>query len=372
VAQLGAFLATGSSADASSVELFALKANFGAALDVLADVVQNPAFPDAEVERQRASRIGELAQLRESAPAVAATVEAAALYGARHPYGFVQLGTESALMATTRLELQQFWQSHYVPNNAALVVSGDITRDELQTLAEARFGAWRRADVTPAPRGEVRSTAARVILVDKAGAPQTALRVSTIGPDRKTPDFAPLQVMNAALGGLFTSRINHNLREQKGYTYGVHSNFQYRRLPGPFAIAGSVRTDVTGPAVSEIFKEVRAMIARPMPATELANARNAQVLSLPGQFQTNAGIGASLANIYIYDLGLDYYARLPQRYASVSAGQVQAVAKKYLQPERLIVIGVGDKASILPQLKRLKLGPVEYRDADGNRLPTAP
>ena len=183
---------------------------------------------------------------------------------------------------------------------------------------------------------------------------------------RQTPDYAPLQVMNAALGGLFTSRLSNNLREEKGYTYGVRSQFQYRRAPGPFSIATGVRTDVTGASVAEIFKEVRDMIARPMKPKELANARNSQVLSLPGQFETNKGIAASLANTYVYDLGLDYYARLPARFAGVTGAQVQAVARKYLQPEKLIVIGVGDKAKIEPQLGKLKLAPVEYRDADGN------
>jgi len=374
VAQLGAFLGTGSSADSSSVELLALKSTFGAALDVLADVVQHPTFPDEEVERQRAARVGDLAQLRENPPAVAALVEAAALYGARHPYGYGELGTEAALKATTRDDLRQFWRSHYAPENAALVVAGDIRADQLQALAQAKFGAWPRAGA-PAPSAAAAapaSTAARVILVDQPGAPQTALRVAAIGVERKTPDFAPLQVMNAALGGLFTSRINTNLREEKGYSYGIHSQFQYRRQPGPFAIAGSVRSDVTGPAVAEIFKEVRGMIARPMAAGELANARNSQVLSLPGQFETNKGIEASLANIYVYDLGLDYYTGLAQRFKGVTAEQVQAVARKYLHPEQMRVIGVGDRAAVEAQLAKLKLGPVERRDADGNVLSPAP
>jgi zinc protease len=365
VAQIGAFLGTGSSADASQAEVLALKSNFGAALDILADLVQHPSFPDAEVERQRASRIGQLSQQRDNAPAVAARVEAAALYGAHNPYGYLELGTESALKATSRADLQAFWRRHYLPNNAALVVSGAISEAELKALAEAKFGSWRRGEPGAAAAAAVQTTPARLILVDKPGAPQTALRLSVIGPDRKTPDFAPLQVMNAALGGLFTSRLNTNLREEKGYTYGVSSRFQYRRLPGPFTIAASVRTDVTGPSVSEMFKEVRGMIAKPLVGKELANARNSQVLSLPGHFDTNKGVGASLANIYIYDLGLDYYAKLPQRYAAVTGPQIQDVAKKYLQPQNLIVIGVGDKARIAPQLQPLKLAPVEYRDADG-------
>ncbi|MFD2273514.1 M16 family metallopeptidase [Undibacterium arcticum] len=368
IAQLGASLGAASSADASSAQVASLKHNFSQALDLLADIVLRPSFPTAEVERERSSRLGALSQQRDSAPAVANRVAQAALYGEQHPYGYVELGTEEAIKSMQRDDLQAFWKQHYVPNNAALVVSGDITRAELKALAESRFGGWHSAAVGRSAIGQPQSSTARLILVDKPGAPQTALRVTGIGPDRKTPDYAALQVMNAALGGLFTSRLSNNLREEKGYTYGVQSGFQYHRMPGPFAIASSVRTDVTGPALGEIFKEVRGMIARPMSVKELANARNSQILSLPGKFDTNHSIGASLANIFVYDLGQDYYSRLPKRFASVTGAQAQAVAKKYLQPEQLIVIGVGDKSKIAPQLEPLKLSPVEYRDADGKLL----
>lgn len=368
LAQLGAFMATGSTADASVVSVMSLKANFNQSLDVLADMVRHPAFPAEEVERSRSSRLGELSQERENAPAVAARVELAALYGDAHPYGSAELGTEAAIKATRRADLEGFWQQHYVPGNTALVVSGDITREALKALAEARFGDWKGAVQEQAALGPAQPTTAKLILVDKPGAPQTALRVAILGPDRKTPDFEALQVMNAALGGLFTSRINSNLREEKGYTYGTKSGFAYHRGPGPFSVAGSIRTDVTGPAVAEIFKEVRGMIRTPMGAAELANARNAQILSLPGRFENNQAIGATLANIFVYDLGADYYVGLPKRYAAVTAKQAQSVAARYLQPDKMIVIGVGDKASIGPQFDQLKLGPAELRDADGKRL----
>ncbi|MDP9108502.1 MAG: insulinase family protein, partial [Pseudomonadota bacterium] len=365
VAQLGALMTTASSADASVASVMALKHNFAKSLDLLADIVQNPAFPTEEVERNRASRLGELSQERENAPAVANRVAAAALYGDQHPYGTVELGTESAIKLTSKADLEQFWKQHYVPANAALVVAGDISRAELKELAEARFGSWKGSAAQPAVIAAAQTTNAKLVLVDKPDAPQTAVRVTTIGPERKSPDYEALQVMNAALGGLFTSRINTNLREEKGYTYGTHSGFEYHRGPGPFAISGSIRTDVTGPAVSEIFKEVRGMIAKPMGAAELANARNSQILSLPGRFENNQAIGASLANIFVYSLGDDYYTGLPKRFAAVTAVQTQAAAAKYLQPEKLIVVGVGDKAKILPQLQPLKLAPIELRDADG-------
>jgi zinc protease len=369
LAQLGAFLDTGSSADASSVSVTALKSTFPQALDVLADMVRHPAFPNAEVERQRAERLGELAQQRDDPEAVAALAAAGALYGPDHPYGYGQLGTEQAIRETTRSDLYDFWRRHYVPGNAALVVSGDIGRDELKALAEARFLGWAGDEAPLAAPGAPDTTPARVVLVDKPGAPQTALRVTAIGVPRTTPDYPALEVMNAALGGLFSSRINNKLREQKGYSYGMFSHFRYDRTPGYFAIAGSVRTDVTGPSVAAILDEVRAIRERPLPPEELLGARNSQVLSLPGQFETNDGIGASLAETWVYDLPLDYYVHLPAQFAQVTARQVQAAARSHLLPEQMIVVAVGDRAKIAPQLRALKLGPVEVRDSDGQPLP---
>jgi zinc protease len=370
VAQLGASLGTGATADESSVQVMSLKRNFSQTLDILADVVLSPTFPAEEVERERSNRLGELVQMRDSAPAVATRVARLALFGSAHPYGQIDLGTESAIKAIKRDDLFAFWKQHYVPNNAALVVSGAITREELKALVDAKFGGWQKGEVKPVPAAAPQSTNAKLVLVDKPGAPQTALNFTMIGAERKTAEYPALQVMNAALGGLFTSRLNNNLREQKGYTYGVRSGFSYRRMPGPFSISGSFRTDVTGPSVVEIFKEVTAMAAKPMPPKELAGARNSQILSLPGQFDTNRAIGGSLSNIFVYDLGLDYYRGLAKRFAAVTAKDAQSAVRRYLKPENMIVIGVGDKATIEPQIRKLnpKLGPVEYRDADGNVL----
>jgi len=365
IAQLGAFLGSGSSTDASTVSLLSLKSTFAQALDVLADVVQHPAFPTAEVERQRAARIGALTQQRDNPEQVAAVAGAGALYGPRHPYGYGQLGTEQAIRAVIRDDLYQFWRRHYVPANAALIVSGDITLDDLRALATARFGGWPRVLPSPVLVGDAEGTKARLVMVDKPGAPQTALRVTQLAANRKTPDYPALQVMNAALGGLFSSRINLNLREDKGYSYGVFSGFRYDRTPGPFVIAGSVRTDVTGASIAEIFRELRGVRTQPLPAAELAGARDSQVYSLPGQFETNSTIVASLAEPYLFDLPADYWQTLPEQFRRVSAAQVQAVANKYLVPERMKVIAVGDKAKVLPQLKNLGLGTAELRDTDG-------
>jgi len=370
VAQLGASLSAGASIDASSAQVMSLKKNIDQAVDLLADVVLNPSFPLDEIERQRSSRLAELRQQRENAPAIASRVAAAALFGDKHAYGYLELGTESANKATQRDDLIAFWKKNYVPRNAALVVSGAMTGDEVKAMAQAKFGQWQGAASPIASLGKPETTAARLVLVDQPDAPQTALQLEAIGVERKSLDYAALQVLNGAFGGLFTSRLNTNLREQKGYTYGVGSGFQFQRVSGTFTISGSIRTDVTVPALKEIFKEIKAISAKPMLTQELEKARNAQILSLPARFETNSGMSASMANIFAYDLGLDYYNGLANRFAAVTAKDTQTVAKKYLKPESMIVVGVGDKNKIQQQLKRLnmKLGQVEYRDADGNIL----
>lgn len=369
IAQLGAFLDTGSSDDVSTVSLLALRATFERALDVMADIVQRPAFPNAEIERQRADRIGSLMQQRDDPETVAALAAASALFGAGHPKSYGQLGLEPAIRTTTRDDIAGFWKRHYVPSNAALVVTGDITRAELETLANRYFGTWPAAEAPDSTPGAPRPTQARLVLVDQPDSGQTALQVASMGPARDTPDFPALQVMNGVLGGMFSSRLNNNLRETRGYTYGIYSHFDYDRTPAPFSIEASVQQDATGASVREIFREIEALRAQPLSADELKAARDAQLLSLPGQFETNADIGASLTELFVYDLPPDYYDTLARRLAEVDAAEVQKAARQWLDPAKMIVVAVGDRRRILPQLQSLerdlKLGPPEIRDDDG-------
>jgi zinc protease len=368
LAQIGATLGINSSMDASNVNTRALKQHFPAALDLLADVVQRPSFPAEEIERQRASRLAQLAQQRENPAQLAAKALANVLYGDRHPYGFTELGTEASVKSMSRDAMVAFWKQNFVPNNAALVVAGDISMAELQALAEKAFGQWQRGTPAQPALGSPATTEARVVIVDRPGAPQTQVRVTSIGVPRSSPDFRAIQVMNTALGGLFSSRINMNLREEHGYTYGANSQFQFRRGAGPFVIGSAVRTDVTAPAVTEIFKEVRAMTAEPMTAEELKKAKDALANSLPGAFETNANVAASYANVYIYDLGLDYYTHYAREVNAIGADQALAAAKRYLVPDRMIVVAVGDRKTIEPELRKLDLGRVEVRDPDGKPL----
>jgi zinc protease len=366
VAQLGAGLGSGAGSDSTFVSASSLKKNFPALLELLSDVALHPAFPQAEIERERAGRLAALVQARDDANATVSRVTQAALFGDKHPYGFSDLGTEAAIKAVTREDLQSQWKKIFAPNNAALIVSGNISGDEVKALAEKYFGAWKAGEITPSKISPPATTAARLVLVDKPGAPQTAIRVATLGPSRTTPDYEKIQVMNSALGGAFTSRINNNLREEKGYTYGAYSGMQFMRQLGTFAVRSSVRTDVTLPALQEIFKEINGMSTNPPDAAETARAVGSQMLTLPGQFDTAAATAGAFGSLFLHDLPHDYYSSIPQRFNSVNQADMVAMVKKYVVPEKLIVVAVGDRKIIEPELLKLNLGKIEIRDADGN------
>jgi len=366
VAQIGATLGTESTMDYSLAQLHALSRNSSKAFELLADIVRYPTFPQAEVDRQRGERLSQLTEDRQKPGAIASKVTSAVLYGQLHPYGYVELGTEPSVRAMTRDDMQAFWRTNFVPNNAALIVAGDIGADELRRIAQSQFGSWQPGRPTSPVFGAPQTTASRLVLVDKPGAPQTALRVASVGVPRSTTDYPALEVMNMALGGLFSSRINMNLREEHGYTYGAGSVFRYRHGPGPFLVYTSVRTDVTGAAAGEIFKEIDRMISTPLAPDELTLARDSLVRSLPGQFETSMQVLASLASTYVYDLGLDYYRKLPMQFEAVTAAAAQDAARRHLVRDRMVVIAVGDRAQIEPQFRDIGLGAPELRDADAN------
>ena len=364
LAQVGASLSTSSTMDASFVQGGSLKKNFARTLDLLADVALHPTFPTEEIERQRASRLAQLLQAREDPTQLASMIMSAALYGARHPYGFPGIGTEPSLKSISRADMTAFWASSFVPNNAALVVAGDISMTELEPLAGKTFGGWKKGATAEAALGAPETTRARVIIVDKPKAPQTALRVAGIGAARSAPDFHAIEVMNMALGGLFSSRINMNLREEHGYTYGASSLFVFRRTPGPFAIGAGVRSDATASSVAEIYKEVRGMVAKPLSSDELQMSKDSLARSVPANFETSDSAGGTFAEVYIYDLGLDYFSKYPEQTEAVTADQASAAARKYLQADKLVVVAVGDRKTVQPALARLNLGPVEVWTPD--------
>ncbi len=363
IAQIGATLTTASGMDSSTVSTRALTSNFDRALALVGDVVLNPAFPEAEVERQRQGRLGQLAQQRDNANALTTRVVGAVLYGENHPYGFTDLGTEASLRAIGRDQLVAFWRQNYVPNNAALVVAGDISMRELRAAAETVFGTWQRGTPATPALAPSASPKSRIVIVDRPGAPQTQLSVVTLGAPRSSPDFRGIQVMNMALGGNFSSRINMNLREEHGYAYGAYSQFIFRKLGGWFQAGGAVRTDATAAATREVLKEIRGM-GEALPPAELSRVKDTLSRSLAAAFETSSDAAGSFSNVYTYGLGLDYYARYVASVDAVSSDQALAMARKYLGVGQMVVVAVGDRAKIEPELRTLGL-PVEIRDVDG-------
>jgi zinc protease len=365
---LGASLSTGSTGDASNASVRALKQNARPALDVLGQVVLSPAFPAKEIERIRNDRLTALLQQRDQPFQTAIRVMNASLFGPTHPYGHTTLGTEESLKKLSREDLVAFYQGAFSPTNAALVLVGDLSESEAKKLANDAFGAWKgSATASPAPR-EGATASSRVIIVDKPGTPQTAVLAGQIGVARSNPDYEKLDVMNTVLGGLFSSRINLNLREDKGYSYGAFSFIGQNRGVGPVMAGAGVRTDVTGPSIEEILKEVTKMRDAGVTDEELKMAKDSMVRSLPANFETSFSTAGTMAQIYIFDLPLNYYQTLPARVDAITKEDVGAIAKKYLTPDRMLIVAVGDKKVIEPQIAKLSLGTIAYRDADGKEV----
>jgi zinc protease len=249
------------------------------------------------------------------------------------------------------------------------VVAGNITLDALKSLAEDKFGAWKSGPASVPPVGTPETTKARIVIVDRPGAQQTLTYLVQLGVGRATPDYPAIEVMNSELGGLFSSRINLNLREEHGYTYGATSIFVYRRTQGYFLTGAGIRTDATALAVTETLKEIRRMIDTQMKPDELSLAKDSQSRSLPGMFEASRGAVGALSEIPLYNLPPDYFEKLPERLNSVTTEDAEAAAKKYLHPDRMILICVGDRSKIEPELVKLDLGAIEIRDADGKVIP---
>ncbi len=335
----------------------------------MADVVLHPTFPPDEIERRRASRLAAFADDRSDPNVIVIRTGVSALFGPHSPFGYDNSGTEESVKGMSREDMVNFWKTHYVPNNAALVVAGNIPADELKILAESKFAAWKSGEVSRPSAGEIEPTKAKIVIVDRPGAQQTMVRLEQMGVARNTPDYPAIEVMNSELGGLFSSRINLNLREEHGYTYGANSFFIYRRSLGYFVAGGGIRTDATAPAVAQIFNEIRRMIDTPMTPAELSLAKDSQSRSLPGMFEASSGAAGALSEIFMYNLAPDYFQKLPDRLNAVTSEDAEAAAKKYLHPDQMILICVGDRAKIEPDLVKLDLGAIEIRDADGKVIP---
>ncbi|WP_158941803.1 pitrilysin family protein [Granulicella sp. S190] len=364
--QIGTTLTSTAEVDSAHTSVNALSNNTEAGLDLISDVVEHPAFAPEEVERIRKQRLVAILQEGDQPVASVLRVGFRTLYG-DHPYGIRTIGNTDGTKAITRDDITNFWQSHYGPKDSALILAGDVNESEVKHLAEKYFKGWTGAAATtvsvpPAPAPPT----LKIVIVDKPGAPQTALFAFGLGLPRTTPDYPAVQILNNVLGGLFASRINMNLREEHGYTYGATSGFFYYRTGGPFYSGAQVRTDVTAPAAKQLMLELNRIRTEPPTETELKLAKDSLLHSLPGDFETTKASIGGLRQLFIYGLPLDYFAKLPAQYEAVTPAEVSKAAQTDIHPDQLIVMAVGDRAKIEPGLKELNLGPIEYRDTTGN------
>ncbi len=365
-AQIGAALRTLTAGDDSIVDIRTLKPNVEAAFDLLSDVTLHPKFAPAEIERIRKQRETDILQVQDDPQDLAFGVFRRMIYGPGHPYGYREEGTIAATKAATRDDLVQMWKQGYQPGNSALVLSGDLTAAEARALAEKYFGKWTGSAGRYQPPAVDNKVSRGVYIVDKPGAAQTFVLVGTPGVPRTTEDYVPLEVMNNILGGLYSSRINVNLREDHGYTYGSFSFFSYKRAAGAFGAGGGIRSDATGPAVQEILKEMERVRSSAPTDEELRLAKGAFSQSLAGRFESGEQTANTVGDLFVYDFPLDYYRHLPDRITAVTSEEVQRMAQKYIHPENAVVIGAGDRNKIEDQLKKLSIGEVQVRDYEGN------
>ena len=356
---LGAVLTAGSSFDSSTLRLNVPVARLPQALPVMADVALRPSFPREDLDRVRQERLTDLMQARDDGARVAPLAFSRLVYGAAHRYGIAEVGTESTLKSFTADDLRAFHEAHYRPSNATLIVVGDAQPEAVLPSLEAAFGGWKGASasrVGPLP-AVGKAPARQVHIVDMPGAAQSQVRIGWIGAPRSTPDYFSLGVLNTVLGGSFTSRLNQNLREKHGYAYGAGSRFDMRLEAGPFFAAAGVQTDKTSEALREFFNELTAIRQR-VDATELAKAKNYLALGFPGQLETIGDLAARLEELIVYNLPENYFERYIANIQAVTSEDVERVASTFVQPDRFVVVVVGDRKVIEPGIRALGLGPV--------------
>lgn len=330
------------------------------AVVLMSDVVLRPAFDASELERLRVDRLTDLVTSHDEPDIVARELYLQTLYGETNPYGRSNLGNEASLRSFSSDDLRGFYETFYRPNNATLIVVGDATVEGIRPLLDAAFGLWEPTEVPAVAMPLVTQvTGRKVYLVDKPGAAQSVIRIGRLGAARGTDDYYALEVLNTVLGGAFTSRLMQNLREDKGYTYGAWSYFDYGRSAGPFTAGASVETSVTGLSLVEFMTELT-NIMEPVPDGELERSRNYLAMSFPQDFSSVADIMEKVEDLQQFGLPPDHYNHFVGAVLGVTQDDVTAAAQRYLDPENLAIVVVGDRSAIEGQVRDLNLGDIEF------------
>jgi zinc protease len=364
--RLGASVEAHADWDIGVARVTVLTEHLEEAMELFGEMLRTPAFPEREVERLKAERLAELLQIRADPGALADEMFARFAYEPASRYSRPAGGAVRDVEAISRDDVARFYEARYRPAGMTLVAAGDITADRIEHLARATFGDWIGAPTGPATTSDAPARQTRAVhVVAKADAPQSELRVGHPGVPRNTADYFPTVVMNAVLGGLFSSRINLNLREAHGYTYGAFSAFDWRRRAGPFAVDTAVKTAVTDAAAREILNEIERMRAEEIRPEELSLATSYLDGVFPIRYETTDAIAAALANLIIYGLADDYFDRYREHVRAVTAADVLRAAQAHLHPDRVQIVAVGDPSVVRGPLAALGVGPVTVYDAEG-------
>jgi len=360
--------AVGASADwdAAMLSMTVLEPHLAEALALFAEVLLEPAFPEREMSRLKAERLADLLQLRAEPRGLADEMFTRFVYDASSRYARPEAGDVVSVKALDRATVERFYLTRYRPHGSTLILVGDINVADGVALAQRLFGGWSGA---AAPVTAVSDTPARttrtVHIVRKEDAPQSEIRVGHVGLPRSHPDYFPALIVNALLGGLFSSRINLNLREVHAYTYGAHSSFDWRRAAGPFVVSTAVKSDVTADASKEILLEISRIRADAVSEDELTLATSYLDGVFPIRYETTDSIARALAALTIYDLPNDYFDSYRANIRRVTAMDVLHAADKYLHPDQLQLVVVGDASVIAAPLAALDVGPVSVYDSNG-------
>jgi predicted Zn-dependent peptidase len=357
---LGTSVSTTIAGESGSMGFVSTTANFAPTLDILADMLLNPTFPAPSLDRIRAQRLVALKQGRAQPNTISSRVFPRILYGPEHPYG--RITTEDSIQAIAREDVAAFHKTFFQPGRAVVAVVGDVDHAAVKPQLEKALFAWPKGGERPTfeypPLAPPKKTA--IYLVDRPGSAQSIFALGHPGPARNTPDYYALQVMNTMLGGMFQSRLNANIREEKGYSYGVGSGFSYGKGPGAFSTGGDIVSAKTDAALIEFMKELRGILgSRPVTDEELAVAKESLIQRLPATFASVAGINSALTTIWTQGLPEDYYQRYPKMIDAVTKEDVLRVARKYIDLDHLAIVIVGDRTSIEGPLKATGIAPIE-------------
>lgn len=364
--RIGASVEAHADWDVAAVSLTALTARLPEALGLMRDLLRAPEFPDREVTRLKEERLAELLQQRAEPRGLADEQFAHAVYQSTARYALPSDGSATAVRALSRDDVCTFYEARYRPSSTTLVFAGDVTMTQASALADELFGDWFGDRVAPAAAGIDAAQPDRLVrVVAKADAPQSEVRVGHRGLPRRASDYFDTMVMNAVLGGLFSSRINLNLREVHGYTYGAFSGFEWRRAAGPFFVSTAVKSDVTAPAVKEILGEIDRMRTGEISNDELTLATSYLDGVFPIRYETTSAIAAALANLVIHNLPAGYYDEYRDRVRAVTTTSVLRAAQAHLHPDQLRIIVVGDPAVIAAPLGEVTGMSAEIVSADG-------